>query len=319
MKAILVSENGSPPVLNYLNVKEPEMEPNDVKIKIHAAGVNFIDIYYRKGIYKRELPYIPGEEASGEIIAVGSQVNDYSEGDRVAFLTDSGSYSQIVIGSTKKMIKIPKNISYNIAGAAILQGLTAEYLTTSTFPILSYHKVLIHAAAGGVGLLLVQIAKSVGAFVIATTSTSSKMERVKSFGADIVCKYDDFKERVNTLTESGVDVVYDSVGKTTFIDSLSCIRPRGTMVMFGQSSGSVESFNPGILGQHGSIFLTRPRLGDYIASSIEFKERSSRLFDLILNNKLKITIDQVLPLEHAAKAHQLLEDRKTIGKLILAP
>lgn len=322
MKGILVSQLGNSSVLNYTEIEEKSLKPQDVKIKIHAAGINFIDIYYRKGIYPRELPYVPGGEGSGIITETGSNVSNFRVGDRIAFISGGGAYAEFVTLSipTAKLVKLPDTINFLDAAAFLLQGLTAHYLTHSTFAVNKTHIVLIHAAAGGTGLFLVQISKFLGAFVIGTTSTAEKAKRVKIMGADVVCTYDNFAEKVQEVTNGrGVDVVYDSVGKTTFSQSLASLKSRGMLVLFGQSSGLVDPIDIGLLGRQGLVYLTRPRLTDYIVTTEEFQSRCNDMFQWLVENKIQVTIDTQVPLKDAATAHDRIESRQSSGKIVLIP
>ena len=321
MKAIMVHELGNTDVLKFEECVEPVPKDDDVKIQIKAAGVNFIDIYNRTGVYKKNLPLIPGDEGSGIITEVGKNVRGFQKGDRVAYAMVTGSYAQYAVVPYTKIVKIPDKIDFNLAAACMLQGLTAQYLAKSTYPLKPNDRVLIHAAAGGVGHLLVQVAKLLGAYVIGTTSSEKKAQFIKQLGADAVINYSEknFAEEVKKLTNNkGVNVVYDSVGKTSFMDSLNVLVPRGYLVLFGQSSGVVEPISPTILAK-GSNFLTRPSLSHYILSPEELNQRSSELFNWLISGKVKLTMEKPFPLSEAKEAHKLLESRNSMGKIVLIP
>ncbi|MHA1984963.1 MAG: quinone oxidoreductase family protein [Candidatus Hodarchaeales archaeon] len=316
MRAIQIDEIGGPDKLVLKEVLDFDPKPNEVKIKLEYAGVNFIDIYYRKGVYKKDLPIIPGEEGAGIVIKVGENIKNFSVGDRVVYCMVGGSYSEYHCVPENRVVKIPDDIDTQIAVASFLQGLTVHYLTTSTFRLEPGMKAVVLAASGGVGLLLVQVAKLTGATVIAVTSTDDKMNLVKSLGADYAFNYETFEK--NTVDSVGkVDLVYDSVGKNTFNSSLNILKPRGYLVLYGQSSGIVESFNPSLLAQKGSLFLTRPSLAHYILTSDELNIRADALFNWIRFRNIEVIIDSVFPLESAKEAHEKLEKRFTKGKLLL--
>ncbi len=321
MKAIQVAQAGGIEQLQLQECDIPQYGPDDVLVQAKVAGINFIDIYNRTGLYKPAYyPYIPGKEGSGVISAVGSQVKHLKPGDRVAYCeAGSGTYAEFVAIPAKEVVLIPESISFETAAAAMLQGLTAYYLSHITFPLHSHHIALIHAGAGGVGLLLIQMAKLLGAKIITTVSSDEKAKLAKSAGADNVIIYtrESFLEAVMSLTQaSGVNVAYDSVGKTTFEDSMKSLAIRGMLVSYGQSSGPVATVD--MLKLAGkSLFLTRPSLGHYLMTQTELNTMSSALFNLIQKNKIKITIGQRYPLADVAKAHADLEGRKTMGKSIL--
>ncbi len=299
-----------------------EPGPGEVRIKVAAAGVNYIDVYHRSGLYSVPLPMTPGSEAAGIVDAVGPGVEGLSPGDRVAYAMQLGSYAEYQVVPAHRLVKVPEDVSLDAAAAAMLQGMTAHYLVTSTFPLKAGDRALVHAAAGGVGLLLVQMAKLRGATVYGTVSTPEKARLAREAGADEVILYTetDFEAEVRRLTGGrGVDVVYDSVGRTTFEGSLRCLRPRGMLVLFGQSSGPVAPIDPQILNKYGSLFLTRPSLGHYTADPAELAERATELFDWIRSGRLRLRVDRSLPLAQAAEAHRLLEGRATAGKLLLVP
>lgn len=322
MKAIRVHQTGGPEVLQYEDVSTPEPGEGQVLIKVKAAGVNFIDIYHRIGLYQRPLPFTPGQEAAGVVEAVGPGVQEFKVGDQVAYSSHSGSYADYVVAPKTTLVPVPANLDLTSAAAVMLQGMTAHYLVYSTYPLKAGETALIHAAAGGVGLLLVQMAKQLGATVIGTVSTEEKAELAREAGADHVILYTktDFEAETKRLTGGqGVPVVYDSVGKETFDKSLNVLKPRGYMVLFGQSSGKVPPIDPSILNTKGSLYLTRPSLGHYTADRQELLWRAGDLFKWLATGALKLRIDRQLPLAEAAEAHRLLAGRQTAGKLLLIP
>jgi NADPH:quinone reductase len=322
MQAIRIHQYGGPEVLKYEEASMPEPGPSDVRLKVEAAGVNFIDVYYRTGQYAVQLPFTPGSEAAGVVDAVGSGVTEFKPGDRAAYAMQVGADAEYALVSASKLVHIPVGIETRLAAAVMLQGLTAHYLAYSTYPIQSGDKVLIPAAAGGLGLLLVQVAKQRGAHVIGTVSTDEKAQLAREAGADDVIRYTqvDFEQEVKRLTGGqGVNVVYDSVGLTTFDKGLNCLKPRGTMVLCGQSSGAVPPLSPQVLNAKGSLFLTRPSLGHYIADRAELLQRASDLFEWMASGKLKVRVDRTFPLAEAAAAHHYLESRQSKGKILLIP
>lgn len=322
MKAIRVHEFGGPEALRYEDLPTPEPGQGEVLVKIAAAGVNYIDIYHRVGLYPLSLPITLGLEAAGIVEAMGSGVAEFKLGDPVAFSSQQGAYAECIVVPAAKLVPVPAELDLNSAAAALLQGMTAHFLTHRTYPLKAGDVALIHAAAGGVGLLLVQMAKRLGATVIGTTSTEEKAQLVREAGADHVILYTqaDFETETKRLTEGrGVDVVYDSVGKTTFDKSLNVLRPRGLMVLFGQASGKVSPFDPGALATKGSLFLTRPMLFHHIAAREDLLGHSGELFKWLAAGQLKLRIDHQLPLADAAEAHRLLASRQTAGKLLLIP
>lgn len=322
MKAIRVHEPGGPEVLRFEEAPLPHPGPGEVLVELRAAGVNFIDTYHRKGLYKVNLPFIPGVEGAGLVTAVAPDVTQFKVGDRVAYAMAMGSYAPQAAVPAARLVHLPAELDFEAGAAAMLQGLTAHYLARSTFSLQPGHVALVHAAAGGVGLLLVQIAKLLGATVFGTVSTEQKAELAREAGADYVIVYtrQDFETGVKRLTDGkGVDVVYESVGKETFEKSLNCLRPRGFLVLYGQSSGPVPPFDPQVLNAKGSLFLTRPSLGHYTASREELDSRAADLFDWIVRGQVKLRIGGKYPLEDAARAHRDLEGRKTTGKLLLIP
>jgi NADPH2:quinone reductase len=322
MKAIRVHQFGAADVMSYENAPMPEPKAGEVRVRLAASGLNFIDIYHRSGAYAMPTPFIPGLEGAGVVDAVGPEVTTLSVGDRVAYPSQAASYAEYVVVPADRTVLVPDNLDLNTAAAAMLQGMTAHYYATSTYPIQPGDKVLVHAAAGGVGQLLVQIAKLRGGWVIGTVSNEEKAQVAKAAGADETILYtkEDFEVETKRLTNGrGVDVVYDSVGKTTFDKSLNCLRPRGYMVLCGQASGPVDPISPQILNQRGSLYLTRPSLGPYIATRTELLQRADDLFSWILSEKLTVQIDQTFPLAQAAEAHRYMEARKTKGKVLLIP
>ena len=322
MKIIQVAKFGGPEELKLVDAPVPKPGPGEALVKIAASGVNFIDVYFRIGLYKADPPFTPGNEASGTVEAVGPDVTEVAPGDRVAYAMHRGSYADYTIVPARQLVKLPEGVDFNTAAAAMLQGMTAHYLTHSTWPLKSGDKCLIHAAAGGTGRLLVQMAKTRGATVYGTAGTDEKAALAKEAGADemIVYTKQDFVAEVKRFTDGkGVDVVYDSVGQSTFLKGLDIIRPRGLMALFGQSSGAVEPFNPSILNQKGSLFLTRPSLATHCLTREELLWRASDVLNWIASGKLKLRIDRTYALGDAAQAHRDLEGRKTAGKLLLIP
>jgi NADPH:quinone reductase len=320
MKAIQVREPGGPEKMELVDVPVPVPAPGQALVRIAASGVNFIDVYFRTGLYKLELPITLGSEAAGIVESVGPNVTQVSPGDRVAYAMVRGSYAEYAAVPESSLVKIADTIDFESAAAAMLQGMTAHYLTHSTFPLNRGQTCLVHAAAGGTGRLISQMAKMRGARVVGTVSTEEKAAVAAAAGVDhpIVYTAIDFEAEVKRITAgAGVDVVYDSVGKTTFDKSLACLRPRGMMVLFGQSSGPVPPLEPQILNTRGSIFLTRPSLAHYLLSHDELLWRAGDVFAAIERGQLALRIDRVFPLADAAAAHRALESRATAGKLIL--
>jgi NADPH2:quinone reductase len=322
MKAVVADPVGGPENLKYVDLPVREPGEGEVLVKIEAIGVNYIDTYFRAGLYKTsESPVRLGNEAAGTVVRAGKGA-DWQLGQRVAYAMSRGSYAEYALVPKQFLVELPAAVSFENGAAVMLQGMTAHYLTHSTFSLKAGNTCLIHAAAGGAGLMLVQIAKIAGATVIGTVSTAQKAQLVKDHGADHTILYNDqdFVAETRKITgDNGVDVVYDSVGKTTFHKSLDCLRPRGLMVSFGQSSGPVGEIDPLLLSQKGSLFLTRPNLGNYISDPAELKWRSSDLFQWIAEGRLKLQIHQIYNLNAAAQAHRDLEGRKTAGKLLLKP
>ena len=322
MKAIQIQQTGGPEVMQLVDLPVPQPKPNEAVVKIAAAGVNFIDVYNREGRYKQQVPFVLGQEAAGTVSAIGSDVRSIAVGDRVAYTMSLGGYAEYASVAADRLVKIPDGVSEREAAAAVLQGMTAHYLSHDTYPLKKGETALIHAAAGGVGLLLVQMAHNIGVRVIATVSTEEKAQLARAAGADDVILYtqSDFEAETKRLTGGkGVDVVYDSVGKTTFDKGLNLLRPRGMMALYGGSSGPVAPIDPLVLTQKGSIFLTRPSLGHYIISSEDLQRRMGAVFAMIREGKLKLRIEHVYPLSEAQQAHRDLEGRKTTGKLLLIP
>jgi NADPH:quinone reductase len=322
MKAIQVKQTGGPEVMELVDLPVPQPKPNEAVVKIQAIGVNFIDVYNREGRYKQQLPFVLGQEAAGTISAVGSEVRAVAVGDRVAYTMQMGSYAEYAAVPADRLVKVPAGVSEREAAAALLQGMTAHYLAYDTWPLKKGETALVHAAAGGVGLLLVQMAHNIGARIIATVSTEEKAKLARAAGADEVILYTqtDFETETKRLTGSkGVDVVYDSVGKTTFDKGLNLLRPRGMMALYGGSSGPVAPIDPLVLTQKGSIFLTRPSLGSYVITPEDLQRRAGAVFGMIRDGKLKLRIEHVYPLAQAQQAHRDLEGRKTTGKLLLIP
>lgn len=322
MKAILVYQHGGPEQLKYVDVPAPSPGSNEALVKIHAAGVNFIDIYFRAGLYKADPPVSLGMEGAGVVEAVGPGVTEVAVGDRVAYAMCRGSYAEFAVIPSWQLVKLPEGMDFQQGAAAMLQGMTAHYLAHSTFPLKQGDTALVHAAAGGVGLLLVQMAKMRGARVIGTTSTEAKASIARQAGADEMILYteQDFEAEARRLTDGrGVDVVYDSVGAVTFMKSLGSLRPRGMLVSYGNASGAVEPVQPLILSQKGSLFLTRPSLAHYAATRDELLWRAGDVLNWISAGSLKIRIDRTYELSHAAQAQHDLASRATSGKLLLLP
>jgi NADPH:quinone reductase len=320
MKAIQVSKIGGPEVLTLVDLPVPDPKPNEALVQIEASGVNFIDVYFREGRYPAPLPFINGQEAAGLVVAVGTDVTTLRIGDRVAYTGVPGSYAEYAAVPADRLVKLPDELDFNQAAAAMLQGMTAHYLSHATYPIKSGDLVLIHAAAGGVGLLLVQMAKHLGARVIGTAGSSAKAQLARDAGADEVINYteQDFETETQRLTEGkGVQVVYDGVGKDTFAKDLNVLSPRGYLVLFGGASGAVPAFDLLELTKHGSLFVTRPSLQHYVSTREELEQRANDVLQMVLRGDLKLRIHKTYPLAEAAQAHRDLEGRKTTGKLLL--
>jgi NADPH2:quinone reductase len=319
--AIFVHEIGGAEKLSWEPIELDAPGPGQARVEVAAAGVNFIDVYFRSGQYPRPVPFVLGLEGAGTIVDLGSETDGFSVGDRVAWSTVPGSYAEAVNAPVAGLIKVPDGVDQEIAAAAMLQGMTAQYLCNSTFAAAAGQTALVHAAAGGVGLLLIQMLKAKGVRVIGTCSTAEKVALAKGAGADHVVRYDevDFAKSVAAITDgAGCNVVYDSVGQSTFEGSLQSLRPRGTLALFGQSSGAVPPFDLQRLNQHGSLFVTRPSLAHYTASREELESRASDVFESIASGALDIRIGATFAFEAAADAHRALEGRKTTGKVLLA-
>jgi NADPH2:quinone reductase len=322
MKAIQVQKTGGPEALTLVDLPVPKPKANEAVVKIAAMGVNFIDVYFREGRYPAALPFIDGQEAAGTVTEVGSEVKTVKPGDRVAYTGVIGAYAEYAAVPADRLLHVPDKITDQQAAAAMLQGMTAHYLVNSTYPLKKGETALIHAAAGGVGLLLVQMARNIGARAIGTVGSEEKAKLAREAGADEVILYtqQDFEVETKRLTENkGVHVVYDGVGKSTFEKGLNVLRPRGYMVLFGGASGAVPPFDPIALSQKGSLFLTRPSLVHYIATGQELEHRSTDVFNMIAAGKLKLRIGHVYKLQEVQQAHRDLEGRKTTGKILLAP
>jgi NADPH:quinone reductase len=323
MKAIRVHTPGGQEALRFEDVPEPKPKSGEAVVKVDAAGLNYIDVYFRTGAYKAaSLPFIPGLEAGGTVTAVGEGVTEVTVGDRVAYTGVPGAYAQFAAVPAARLVTLPGGVTTRQGAAAMLQGMTAHYLATSTWPIRKGDACLVHAAAGGVGLLLCQIAKMRGARVIGTVSTEDKAKLARQAGADEIIFYtrDDFETEVKRLTGGkGVQVIYDGVGKTTFEKGLDCLVPRGMMVLFGQSSGPVAPFDAGVLNAKGSLFLTRPSLNHHIITREELLQRADDVLGWIKDGKLALRMDMEFPLKDAAEAHRALEGRRTTGKVLLIP
>jgi NADPH2:quinone reductase len=320
MKSIQVKVPGGPEKMELVEVPKPTPGPQQALVRIAASGVNFIDVYFRTGLYKADIPIALGSEGAGTVEAVGADVGEFAPGDRVAYAMARGSYAEYALVPAALLVKIPDGLDFQTVAAAMLQGMTAHYLTHSTYALKSGDTCLVHAAAGGAGGLTVQMAKMLGARVFGTVSTAEKARIAREAGVDEAILYTerDFEAEVKRLTGGrGVDVVYDSVGKTTFEKSLNCLRPRGLLALFGQSSGPVPSFDPTILNGKGSLFLTRPSLGHYVLTREELLWRAGDVLSWVASGKLKLRIDRTYPLAEAAAAHRDLESRKTAGKLVL--
>ncbi len=322
MRAIQIQSFGGPEVLAYAEVTPPEPQAGEVRVAVEAAGVNFIDVYMRTGAYPGELPRILGQEVAGVVDVVGEGVAELKTGDRVATASATGGYADYVVAPVAKLVPIPDQVDSATAAAVMTQGMTAHYLSHGSYPIKEGDTVLVHAAAGGVGLLLCQMAKRLGARVIGTVSTEEKAALAREAGADEVILYmkQDFVAETKRITGGkGVHAVYDSVGKTTFDGSLDVLRPRGYLVLFGQSSGAVPPVNPQVLNSKGSLFLTRPTLGHYTADRAELLLRAGDVFNWIKVGELSVRIDRTYPLADASDAHRALEGRETSGKVLLKP
>lgn len=321
MKAIRIQQPGGPEAMELVEVPTPTPAEGEVLIRLAVSGVNFIDVYFRSGVYPADLPVTLGSEAAGTVEAVGPGVTGFEPGDRVAYAMVRGSYAEYAVVPAALLVALPERIGFDQAAAAMLQGMTAHYLTRSTFPLAAGDTCLVHAAAGGAGLLIVQLAKAAGARVIGTVSTAAKAELARENGADEVIRYteQDFEAEVVRLTDGrGVDVVYDSVGRTTFDKSLNCLRPRGTLALFGASSGAVPPLDPAVLNAKGSLFLTRPSLAHHVLTRDELLWRAGDVLDAVATGALRLRIDSTYPLTDAAEAHRALEGRRTTGKVLIS-
>jgi len=322
MKAIRIYQHGGPEVLKWEELPMPAPAPNEALVRIHAIGVNFVEIYHRTGLYKTALPFTPGTEAAGVVEAVGANVTEVQVGERVAFALALGAYAEYAAIAAAKLVPLPEKISFQQGAAAMVQGMTAHYLTHSTYALKAGETCLVHAAAGGVGLLIVQMAKRLGARVIGTVSTDKKAQLARAAGADEIILYtqQDFESEIKKMTGNrGVEVVYDSVGKTTWEKSMNCLRPRGYLVLFGQASGAVPPIDPLMLSAKGSLYLTRAALAHFTLTREELLWRSHEVLHAIAQDELQLRLDRVLPLAEAAHAQQLLESRQTAGKVLLQP
>ena len=317
MKAVYVEKTGGPENLIYGDLPKPQPGPGQALVKIAAAGVNFIDVYYRIGLYPATPPVVLGNEGAGTVEVVGPDVTNLRPGDRVAYAMSRGAYAEYAVVPAWQLVKIPDSLDFQTAAAVMLQGMTAHYLTHSTYPLKSGDSCLIHAAAGGTGRLLVQMAKMRGAHVVGTVGTEEKARQAKETGADEVIIYT--KEDFVAKAKGKMNVVYDSVGKATFLQSLDCLRPRGMMVTFGNASGPAPDFSPLLLTQKGSLFLTRPSLANHSSTPEELAWRAGDILKWVSEGKLKLHIHKVYPLAEAAQAHRDLEGRQTSGKLLLVP
>lgn len=319
-KAVQITETGGPEVLRVTDVPDPEPGPGDLLVDVAAAGVNYVDTYHRDGTYPVELPLVLGVEGAGTVRTVGADVTAFAAGDRVAWAMAPGSYASVAAVPQTHAVKVPEGVGDDVAAAIALQGMTAHMLTRSVYPVADGDTVLVHAAAGGVGLLLVQLAKARGARVLATGSTEEKRELARGAGADEVFGYEGFGDRVKELTDgAGVHAVYDGVGATTFDDSLASLRVRGTMVLFGGASGPVPPVDPQRLNRGGSLYLTRPTLAHFMTTREELDWRSGELFEAVTSGSLNVRIGHTYRLDEAAQAHTDLQGRKTTGKLLLIP
>ena len=322
MRAIRIRETGGPEVLRYEDVPTPDPGPGQVRVKVAATGLNYIETYHRTGLYPLSLPFIPGGEFAGTVDALGPGVSGFALGDRVATASGAGGYAEYALAPADKLVAVPEGVDLHLAAAVMLQGMTAHYLAYSTYPLKAGEICLIHAAAGGVGLLLTQIASRLGARVIGTVGSLEKAELARAAGVSDVILYRDepFAPRVRELTcGRGVDVVYDSVGQDTWEGSLDCLRPRGMMVTFGNSSGPVPTVSPLVLSSKGSLFLTRPTLWHYIATPEELAWRAGDLFGWMIAGALSVRVDHRFPMADAADAHSALQGRATAGKVLLIP
>ena len=322
MRAIRVNETGGPEVLAFETIDDPEPGPGEALVRMEAIGLNFLEVYHRTGLYKTAVPFTPGSEGAGTVVAIGDGTTNVAVGDRVASQSFAGAYAELAIAKADRLVRIPEGVDTRSGAAAMLQGMTAHYLATSVYPLAAGEWCLVHAAAGGVGLLLCQIARRLGAQVIGTVSTEEKAALAREAGAAATILYtkQDFVTEVKRITNgAGVQVVYDSVGATTFLKSMDCLTVRGMLALFGQSSGPVAPIDPIILNQKGSIFLTRPTLVHYVATREDLAWRAGDVLGWVKDGSLKLRIDREVPLQHASEAHRALEGRRTTGKVLLVP
>lgn len=322
MKGITIKSVGGPEVLEWATLEDPVAGPNEVVVQLHAAGLNYIDTYHRSGLYPMPLPFTPGMEGAGVVIAVGTDCKRFSVGDRIAWSASLGSYAELVRVPEDSAVPVPDGVALDLAAAVLLQGMTAHYLVTDTFPLGPGHRCLIHAGAGGTGLLLIQMAKHLGAEVFTTVGSHEKVDLVRAAGADhaILYRDEDFVDAIERIAgPRAIDVVYDGVGKTVFDRSLDAIRPRGMMATFGNASGPADPVSPLRLMQSGSLFLTRPNLTHYIATRADLERRAGDLYSWIAAGWLKVQVGERLALQDAADAHRLLQSRQTTGKVLLIP
>ena len=322
MRAIRVHETGGPEVMEFETIDDPAPDAGEALVQMEFIGVNFVDTYHRKGLYKSTLPYTPGTEGAGTVVAIGSGVTAVKVGDRVASQNFAGSYAELALAKSDRLAHLPENVSTREGAAVMLQGMTAHYLTTSVYPLKAGDRCLVHAAAGGAGLLLCQMGRRIGAHVIGTVSTEEKAALAEKAGAEHTILYtkQDFVEEVLRITGGAkVHVVYDSVGATTFLKSMDCLVLRGMLALFGQSSGPVAPFDPNILNGKGSLFLTRPTLGHYVHTAEELAWRAGEVLGWVSDGSLVLNIDREVPLVHVAEAHRALEGRRTTGKVLLTP
>ncbi len=320
MNAIRVRATGGPDALELHTIPDPVPKAGEALVRLEYAGVNFIDVYFRTGLYPTVLPYTPGSEGAGVVVAIGEGVEDIAVGDRVASQGFTGAYAELAVAPSSRLVVLPDGVSTSDGAAAMLQGMTAHYLAASTHTVQAGDICLVHAAAGGVGMLLCQIARRHGAFVIGTAGTDEKAVLAREAGANetIVYTKQDFVAEVRRITGGvGVQVVYDSVGKTTFLKGLDCLAPRGMMALFGQSSGPVDPIDPQLLSRKGSLFLTRPTLANYVATPAELRWRAGEILGWIRDGSLTLRIDREVPLANAPNAHRALEGRQTMGKVLL--
>lgn len=322
MRAIRVNETGGPEVLAFETIDDPEPGPGEALVRMEAIGLNFLEVYHRTGLYKTAVPFTPGSEGAGTVVAIGDGTTNVAVGDRVASQSFAGAYAELAIAKADRLVRIPEGVDTRSGAAAMLQGMTAHYLATSVYPLAAGEWCLVHAAAGGVGLLLCQIARRLGAQVIGTVSTEEKAALAREAGAAATILYtkQDFVTEVKRITNgAGVQVVYDSVGATTFLKSMDCLTVRGMLALFGQSSGPVAPIDPIILNHKGSIFLTRPTLVHYVATREDLAWRAGDVLGWVKDGSLKLRIDREVPLQHASEAHRALEGRRTTGKVLLVP